>query len=345
MSNQTINTSSLGQLVDSVDRNFLVAKANPLLNTMLNSGFVRKETMGTSSGLSRIFAQTPVKTPYFGSGAEGNPAEQAIVQYGYEKQLLATKHDLAVSITYEMRKGGKNQEIISQLTNIAEGGFAEIDLHLTHRAFTFAWSTSFSDARGAVYDNTCGDGLAVISTSHPLTGSATTWSNQVPNNGAFSKGLLSLARQLGNENTYDNLGNKMAVEYDTIVTTDFEPTVVQVKELLNATSNIDSANANTYNVYGSGSYKHVINRRIATRVIGKSIGADTTKNGYWFLIASAMKPVVYGEVEGPTVTSPREGNNGEDASTGSWSFYGRALWGACIPSSMGMIGSKGDGSV
>lgn len=343
MGNPSINTSDLGQLVDSVNRDFLVAKANPLVNVMLNSGLVNKIAMGTGNGLSRVLAQRVSRTMYFGSGTEGNPAENAIIQYGYEKPLYATKHDLAVGITYEMRKGGKNQEIISELTRIAEGGFNEIDLHLTHRAFTYAWATSFTDGRGATYDNTCGDGLAPINTAHPLTGTSTTWSNQIPANPSFSKGTLSLAIQLGNENTYDNLGNKMGVEYDTIVTPDYEPTVVQVKELLNATANVDSANANTYNKYQNG-FKHIINKRINTKFVGKSVGLDTSKNTYWFVCASSMAPIEYGEVEAPSVISPREGSNGEEASTGTWNWYGRALWGACIVSSMGIIGSKGDGT-
>jgi hypothetical protein len=137
----------------------------------------------------------------------------------------------------------------------------------------------------------------------------------------------------------------MAVQYDTIVTTDDETSVIQVKELLNATANVDSANANTFNAYGNSMYKHIINQRIAAKVIGQSIGVDTTKNKYWFLVASSMKPIIYGEVDAPSVTSPREGNNGEEASTGSWNFYGRGLWGACIPSPVGIIGSKGDGTV
>lgn len=47
----------------------------------------------------------------------------------------------------------------------------------------------------------------------------------------------------------------------------------------------------------------------------------------------------------PSVTAPRDGNNGEDASTANWNFYMRALWGSCIPSPLGIIGSKGDGTV
>jgi hypothetical protein len=34
---QTINTSDLGQLVDSVNRSFMASKINPLVNVMLNS--------------------------------------------------------------------------------------------------------------------------------------------------------------------------------------------------------------------------------------------------------------------------------------------------------------------
>jgi hypothetical protein len=47
--------------------------------------------------------------------------------------------------------------------------------------------------------------LALISTVHTLTGSATTYSNQITGNPQFSKGALENAEKLFVEETYDNL--------------------------------------------------------------------------------------------------------------------------------------------
>lgn len=118
MSTATINTSSLPQLTDLVTRGFLAAPTMPLDNVMLNSGIVRKETIGMNTGGVRRFAQTVVRTPYSGQGSEGAPATQAVFQYGYEKDLFIEKHDLAISITLEMRSLGKDTQIISELSNL-----------------------------------------------------------------------------------------------------------------------------------------------------------------------------------------------------------------------------------
>lgn len=344
MSTATINTSSLPQLTDLVTRGFLAAPTMPLDNVMLNSGIVRKETIGMNTGGVRRFAQTVVRTPYSGQGSEGAPATQAVFQYGYEKDLFIEKHDLAISITLEMRSLGKDTQIISELSNLWPTGYREIDLDLAHR-LTFGWSTSYTNSRGVSKDITCGDGLALISTVHTLTGSANTFSNQVPNNPQFSKGALTAAKKLAVENTYDNLGNKLGIDYNTIISSDDESTVIAIKELINATADITSANANTYNAYGKSYLKHTIAPRIATKISGSAVSVDTTKAKYWFLAASDAKPLIYGEVMAPSVVSPREGNNGEDASTGNWNWYLRALWGVACASPVGLIGSKGDGTV
>lgn len=118
MSTATINTSSLPQLTDLVNRSFLAAPELPLDNVMLNSGLVRKESIAMNTGGVRRFAQTVVSTPYSGMGSEGAPATQALIQYGYEKDLYVTKRDLAVSITLEMRTLGKDTQIIRDLTDL-----------------------------------------------------------------------------------------------------------------------------------------------------------------------------------------------------------------------------------
>jgi tRNA splicing endonuclease len=107
----------------------------------------------------------------------------------------------------------------------------------------------------------------LISASHTLTGSSDTYSNQVPQNPQFSKGAYTAAKKIAVENTIDNLGQKMALDYNILVTTDDEDTIITAKELFNATADVTSSNAGTYNVYKTNS-KHVIAPRIATDANG-----------------------------------------------------------------------------
>lgn len=339
MSSATINTGDLNQLVDLVNRSFLASQGNQLDNVMLNSGLIRKEAIPQGSGLVRRIAESVAKTAYSGQGVEGAPATQARFQYGYEKDLTVLQHDLAISITQIMRMGGKDQQIIRDLTDLGGAGNREIDLALSHR-LGFGWSTSYVNSRGFTVDLTCGDGLALFSAVHTLTGSASTYTNIVPNNPQFSKGAYTAAKKIAVENTLDNLGQKMALDYNKIITTDDEDTCIAVKELVNATADITSSNAGTYNVYRGIS--HVIAPRIATTAIG---AVDTTKRKYWFLGSSDVQPIIYGEMAAPFIKTPRDGNNGEDAMTANWNFVNWAYWGIAVASPRGVIGSKGDGSV
>lgn len=338
MSNATLNVTELNQQVDLVNRMYVAAKLDPLENVMLNSGIVRKEPVAKNSGLVRRFAEIIVADAYFGEGTSGAPATQAKYQVGYEKDLVIDQHDLALSIDRQLRLGAKNPEIIQKLTNFAQAGFAEIDLVLSHR-LGFGWSTSYVNSRGFTKDLTCGDGLALISTAHTLTGSASTYSNQVPNNPQFSKGAYTAAKKIAVENTIDNLGQKMAVVYDKVITTDDEDTVIAVKELANATADVNSNNAGTFNVYRGIS--HVVAPRIATNAKG---GVDSTKRKYWFIGSSQLQPIIYGEMSAPAISTPRDGNNGEDIQTGNWNYVGFADWGTAVASPRGIIGSKGDGT-
>jgi hypothetical protein len=335
MSAANINTSSLNQLVDLVNRSFLASQGNQLDNVMLNSGVVRKETIPQWTGLARRFAESIAITSYSWEGVEGSSATQAIFQYGYEKDLEIDQHDLAISITLKMRTGGKDQEIIRKLTDLWWAGYREIDLNLSHR-LGFAWSTSYVNSRWFTKDLTCGDGLALISTAHTLTGSASTYSNQIPNNPQFSKGAYTAAKKIAVENTLNNIGEKMALDYNIVITTDDEDTIIAVKELSNATADITSSNAGTYNVYKG--LKHVIAPRIATTAIG---WVDTTKRKYWFLWTSDIQPIIFGELTAPFIKTPRDGNNGEDAMSGNWNFVTFSFNWIVTPSPRGIIWSKG----
>ena len=338
MSNATLNVTELNQQVDLVTRAYTASKMDPLQNVMLNSWLVRKESIAKNSWLVRRFAEMIVTTAYFGEWTSWAPATQAKYQLWYEKDLFVDQHDLAISIDRQLRLGAKNPEIIQKLTSLWEAWYAEVDLALAHR-LAFAWSTSYVNSRWFTKDLTCWDGLALISASHTLTGSASTYSNQIPNNPQFSKGAYTAAKKIAVENTLDNLGQKMAIDYDRIITTDDEDTVIAVKELSNATADINSSNAWTYNVYSK--LKHIVAPRIATTSAG---WVDTTKAKYWFIGSSMLQPIIYGEMTAPNISTPRDWNNGEDIMTGNWNYVWFADWGTTVASPRWIIGSKWDGS-
>lgn len=339
MSAANINTSSLNQLVDLVNRSFGASQWSQLDNVMLNSGLVRKESIAMGSGLVRRFAESVARTSYSWEWVEWAPATQAIFQYGYEKDLTIEQHDLAISITKMMRVGWKDQQIIRDLTNLGWVGYREIDLDLSHR-LGFAWATTYTNSRGYTKDISTWDTLALMSAVHTLTGSSSTYSNIVPNNPQFSKGAYTAAKKIAVENTLNNLWEKMAIDYNILVTTDDEDTIITAKELFNATADVTSSNAGTYNAYKTNS-RHVIAPRIATTATG---WVDTTKRKYWFLASDMYQAIVYWELEAPYIKTPRDWNNGEDAMTENWNFATFSRYGICSPCARWIIWSKWDGT-
>jgi hypothetical protein len=334
MSSTTINGLSMPQFLDSLNRAFTTVKPDPLDDIMLNSPMVRKESIPLGTGATRVFTERLSTDQYASQGVSGAPAKQARVQYGYEKALSVEQHDKSVSIDPQTRLLGKYQEIIAEVTNLVPAGRREIDLALAHR-FSFATATSYGNSGGATVDTTGADGLPMLSAVHPTSGSPRTWSNIVPGNPQFSKAALTVGLKVGVENTMDNLGQKLQADYNVILTTDDPDTVIAVKELVNATANVDSNNAGTFNYFGNG-FKHIMSKRIAT---DKDGFRDSTKSKYWFLISPTFAPIVYGEAMAPTAFTPAVGNNGVDFMTQNWNYLVQAQWGICMPSARGIIGS------
>jgi len=215
----------------------------------------------------------------------------------------------------------------------------KMELDLANR-FTYAWDTSYTDNRGNTIDTTMGDGLAKISTVHTVTGSASTFSNQVAANPSFSKGALVAGKKLGQRGTIDNLGINTPFAPNYIITSDDEDTVLAVKELLNATADITSANANTYNNYPNATYKHIASALVCTSATGVR---DTTKEKFWFLVDSKLSSLFLTVISQPYFTTPTPKSNGEEPLSGSWLFTSGADYGICEVSARGTVGSKGTG--
>lgn len=306
---------------------------------MRGSSIVISENMAQGTGDSKRYAERLHRDEYASKRSEGDKSKKARVQYGYEKDMTVYTVSLEISVTEIMRKAGKNQEITDKVTSLTTVCPNRMDLDLSHR-LTFAWASSYVDKDGETVNTATGDGLALISGSHTLTGSATTYSNQITGNPAFSKTALTTAENSFTEETYNNLGEKMSMKPDCIITTDDATTINEVRELLNATADISTSNEWTFNVY-QNAYKHTIAPRIATTASG---AVDTSKKAYWFLACSMASDFYISVLSEPALKSPSAGNNGEDFSSGNWSYLASAIYGIAVVTGRWIRGSKGDAS-
>lgn len=235
-----------------------------------------------------------------------------------------------------MRTAGKDRDIVDQITDLTEKVPNTIELDLSHR-LTFAWDTSYTRNSGETVDTTVGTGLSLINGAQTLTGSASTYSTQIPGNPAFTRSALETAERSFVEQTYNNFGEKIACTPDTIITTDDPVTINAVRELMNSTAiTSDNKNEGVVNVY-QDRYKHTSAPRIATTANGV---VDTAKKLYWFLADSRLSDFYFMTLEAPYVKTPQDGNNGEEFSSENWNYLAAGTHGAAIVTGRWIRGSK-----
>lgn len=159
-----ISSYTFPQMTDLVTRSFQDGLKS-LPQIMRNSGIVVEEAMPMHTGEFKRFAERLHRNQYASTRAEGNTSKQGKVQYGYEKDMQVYTVSLEVSITKRMRVAGKNQEILDQITSLAEVCPSTIDLDLANR-LTFAWATSYTNRDGSTVDVSVGDAKALIAANH-----------------------------------------------------------------------------------------------------------------------------------------------------------------------------------
>ena len=198
-----ISSALLPQMTDLVERSFEDGLKS-LPQVMRNSGFVVEEAMAAHTGEFKRFAERVHRNQYAYGRDECQGTTEATVQYGYEKDMQVYTVALAVSITKRMRVAGKDQPILDQITSLSEVCPSRIDIDLAHR-LTFHTATTYTNIDGDSISITVGDGLALASSVHTLTGSSSTYSNIISGNPQFSKGALENAEKLFAEETLNNL--------------------------------------------------------------------------------------------------------------------------------------------
>ena len=333
-----LNSISLADFVALAKTVWMKSK-DSLVQNARKSGLFVEDPVPQNSGNTRQYSEIDLEE-YAKVKPQGDQAQRAAVQQGYNKTLTLYRVAVDIGITYEMRSQNKYPEVVRRLTNLASLAENRMDLDLTHR-LTFGTATSYTDMDGRTVDTTVGDEvLALFATAHTLRGSATTFRNRLANNPQLSKGALEGIEQLIVEQTYNQHGEKVSVPFDILYTSDDPNTVNVAREYLQSTAAVEATNNGVVNVY-KGKYRHVILPRLATNASG---GVDSTKRRYWGLASSMMSSAYLAVHESPRLKVPSNLNAGEEFSTDDWNFGVRAGYGIAIVSGAWIKFSSGDGT-
>ncbi len=332
-----LNTISLSDFVRNATIKFLQGSDSVAMN-MRNSGLFRVEDVPQNTGNVREYSEIDLEQ-YASIKPEGDQHARARVQQGYSKIARLGRVSKEIGITYEMRTQNKYTDVVAKLTNLGALAPNRMELDMTHR-ITFGTATTYTNSDGVSVDISMGDTLALFSTVHTVRGASTTYRNRLANNPQVSRGSLEAMEKLVVEETINQFGQKKAVPFDVLYSTDDPNSVNTIRELLRATAGISAPNAGVPNVYQS-KYRHVILPLLAT---DKDGNVDSTKAKYWGLASTMMSQAFLGIHEAPHLQTPTVGNNGEDFSTQDWKFAVSAGYFVCIVSGIWIKVSTGDGT-
>jgi len=332
-----LNTVTLSDFVRNADIMFLKG-LDSVQTAARNSGLFRVESVPQNTGNTREYSEIDLEN-YAKKKAEGAQAERARVQQGYTKIARLKRIGMDIGITYEMRTQNKYQDVVSRLNNLGSLAARRMELDLTHR-IGFGTVASYVDKDGETVDITTGDGLAAFVTAHTVRGSAATYRNRLANNPAFSKTALEGMETLIVEETINQFGEKMAMPFDIIYSSDDPNTVNTIlTELRSMASTTVETNSGVVNV-NQGKYRHVILPLLAT---DKDGNVDATKSAYWGLASSMFSSGYLGVHEEPRLKAPpADGTSAEEFSTDDWNFGTRAGYFIAIVSGMWIKFSSGD---
>lgn len=334
--NQTtlLSTLSLPELTDLIRKEWVTMREGSVQNA--RQLFI-VDQVGSGNGSTKRYDEVDVET-YADAKAEGADSTKSKVGVGYNKTMTARTFSKEVDITLEMRNDNRYTEVGSYITSLGKFCDARQDLDLTHR-FTFAGDTSYVDMNGETVSTTVGDGLALVSASHTLAFSSTTYSNLVSGAPAFSESALEAAMLLAATNIYTNFGQKRTLRFNKIVSGDDPTTLRTIKQILQSTADVDAVQSGVMNVY-NGKFEHVILPDLATSAAG---AYNSAKKRYWFLVAAGQGMMGWqaylGQWIAPTLLTPSDSNAGMDIHNYNWTYSAYCRYGIATVSPKGLIGS------
>jgi hypothetical protein len=337
-----VNTFTFPEAVDLITRQIQTA-----LDSLDNSVVERVysvENMPYNNGNS-VRKQEFDGEEYARRKNEGDSAEKARFTMGYYKDLSISTLSMHVVITKEMRLMNKYQSIAQRINEVARYCPNRIDLDGANR-FTFGSATSYVNMDGETVNITGGDGLAIFSASHTLTASATTWSNIVTGNPEFDAAgeALRLAMSVGQANAYNHFGQNMAIDYDTLLTSDDWEVVENASILLRSTSwinndpasNTSGQNSGVINFWASR-FNHIVWPRLGMDASGNR---NSTYAKRWFVYDSSKFQASLIYLERPHFVNEMGKNGGDfDYGTYDWEFGQTSMQAMGIISGRGIVGA------
>ncbi len=330
-----LSTSSLPELSDLVMKQF--SHQAMMVQPAAKQLFIN-EDLGSYNSPTKKYVEIDVDT-FAGLKREGETTQRAQANIGYSKTMVAKRFAKEIEITWEYRRYAQDYatRAKSEFQSLTHYVPQRFDLNLTH-IFTFCDSSSYTDRDGETVDMTCGDSLSLANSAHTLSASSVTYTNIVPGAPAFSQGALEVAENLFTSDIYSNLGEKRTMKPNIVVTGDDSVTCRAVRQLLNSTADVDTANSGITNTY-KGKYMHVELPYLATTATG---ARDATKKRRWFLVAQYGNPsnswqAYHGVFEQPNVKTPE--GTGIDFSRDLWKFGARGSQGICLLSGRGFVAS------
>lgn len=300
---------------------------------MRGSGMFNVSNIPQNTGNTREFSEIDLEE-YADNKGESAQSERAKTQQGYSKIMTKKRVSKDIGISYEMIHENKYQEVVRRLTNLGKLTANRMDLDLAHR-ITFATATTYTDKNGATVAIDMGDDFALAYSAHTVKGSSTTYRNILANNPRLSKGALQAMRRLIVEETVNQFGEKVAMTFDVLFTTDDPEDMDMAAEILRSTSNPTQNNAGVINV-DQARFRHIAFPRVATDANG---AVDSDKKHYWGLFSTENSQAHLGIWEEARMKTPQE----EDFSTDDTIFGARAGYGITIVSGAFFKFSKGNG--
>lgn len=269
---------------------------------------------------------------------QGEDAERLSFGTAYFKEIYAFRYGSQLQISYEMRVS-KRFEIGMAIRRFVESIPNRRELDRQNR-LTFSNATSYVNMDGRIVDTTAGDGLALISATHPLAFTSTTWSNTVAGAPQLSVTALESAQKLAVTDILDNFGLPVTMDFTHLIVNKQDPNTVRVAmEILRSTTLVTQANPGVVNTFLQ-SYELMVLSRVATLATG---AYDSSKFKWWFLAAlkGANRLQAYEcQWEQPHMNSAAAGsNNGVDPYNDDYTFGARGRWGHGVVSARGLIAS------
>jgi hypothetical protein len=340
-STSLLNTLTLSEFVDLTRKQF--SHVNQMVEPAAAQLFIYEDLTSWSSNQKR-YDEIDTQTFAHNKG-EGENAIKSRAGVGYNKTMTAKRIATEIDITWEMRRYGQEHKIKKELYTLNHFVPQRVELDLTHR-LTFGTATSYTDLDGEVVDLTMGDAtVALFSTAHALKYSATTWSNRLSGDPAFSQGALEAAEDLYTTDILSNFGERRVIKPNVIWSTDTASVMNDIKQVLNSTSDVDAAHAGVKNV-NYQKYTYVVLPYLATSATG---ARDATKKRWWGLASVGMNggfEAYYGVFEKPNLKTPvavgGAGNEmfiGEDIHNDNQTFGVRESHGICILTGKGIVAS------